>query len=161
MTIKGSMNTFDTNIFIIKTAHDIGGLSASKPGSINLIPSMPGMGVITSIQERCKILEREARIKTQVVTLDHIVGGGEIDTGNTQVLVVDVGSAAITTQEQEALVDFSKAASKNSSVWLVGGDTDALSRALDNKATRFQNTLRGWRDRAAADNNKLGGKMSP
>lgn len=161
------MNTFDTAIFTYKTAHDLGGLNDGKPGDVNLIPSMPGMGIITSIQGECQGLEEKMPIKTLVVTLDQIQGSAlgldsaPVDISAVKVVVVDAGPANMMAHDQQALVEFAQEARKGASVWIVGGNTDELTKALDNRATRFQNTLRGWRDKIEANKATPGKNISP
>lgn len=152
------MNTFDTSSFIHKAMSDLGGIGVGKLGAVNLIPSIPGMGIVSSIQAECQTLEQQAPIKTVMVTMEQIEGDGlalgrppAVDIGDAQVVVVDAGPANMTPAQQQALVEFIEQSRKGASVWVVGGNTAELDKAFDGGVSKFQNTLRSFRDNGQAD----------
>ena len=140
------MNTFNTDSFTQKVVADLGKVASGQGGNVNLIPAMPGMGILGTLQQGSQTLAKQgvASSLVNLEDLDSVVllsGNGTLEERlndtNAQLIVIDGGSMAWNDHTQKALVDFVQDKAGQASIWVVGGQIDALMEALDGKATRF------------------------
>ena len=144
------MNTFNTDSFTQKVVADLGQVASGQGGGINLIPALPGMGILSTLQQGSQALAKQgvASSLVNLEDLDNVVllsGDGTLEERlkerlndtNAQLIVIDGGSMAWNDHTQKALVDFVQDKSSQASIWVVGGKIDALMQALEGKATRF------------------------
>ena len=140
------MNTFNTDSFTQKVVADLGKVASGQGGNVNLIPAMPGMGILSTLQQGSQTLAKQgvASSLVNLEDLDSVVllsGNGTLEErlndANAQLIIIDGGSMAWNDHTQKALVDFVQDKAGQASIWVVGGQIDALMEALDGKATRF------------------------
>lgn len=140
------MNTFNTDSFTQKVVADLGQVASGQGGGINLIPALPGMGILGTLQQGSQALAKQgvASSLVNLEDLDNVVllsGDGTLEERlndtNAQLIIIDGGSMEWNDHTQKALVDFVQDKASQASIWVVGGQTDALMEALDGKATRF------------------------
>jgi hypothetical protein len=112
---------------------------------------MPGMGMIASLREAAADLKHQGMLATTLVRLDDLradsMGLGfdrsmktakdfETATLNAPVVIVDVDHGPTSPEEHKFLVALAQQ-NTGASLWIVGGNTDALAQDLP-QAHRFQ-----------------------
>lgn len=139
------MHTFNHDAFIHKATSDVGGLAARQPGGVNLVPSMPGMGLFASIIGACQTMEAQGGMKTTVMSMDELEAravrlpaAAQQQWDESQVIVIDAVGSHLAGERLETLVETIKQARAHASVWVVGGDIDAVAQELGDEVSRFQ-----------------------
>lgn len=139
------MHTFNHDAFLHKATADVGALAAKQPGGVNLVPGMPGMGLFASIVGACQTMEDQAGMKTTVISMDdlesravRLPAAAQQQWDSSQVIVIDAVGSHLAGERLELLVDTIKQARAHASVWVVGGDIDAVAQELGGEVSRFQ-----------------------
>lgn len=141
------MNTFNIDSFTNKVVSDLGQVASGQGGRINLIPALPGMGLLATLREGGQILARDG-VSNSLVNLESINGNlpGQSEreqiedlllSQEAQLIIIDGGSMKWNEETLKALTEFVDEKSNQASVWIVGGNIDALAEALPDKSTRF------------------------
>jgi len=144
-----SMNTFNLDNFTKQAVSDLGSLAVGRRSVINLIPFIPGMGLLASLKDGAQNLDSQG-ISHDVVELLDAQSLSDFknrpDIKNTesgakhekpQIVIIDGAQSAADEETRAALVDFLKETAKHASVWYVGTDVEALTKALPEQSRRF------------------------
>lgn len=141
------MNTFNIDSFTSKVVSDLGQVASGQGGRVNLIPALPGMGLLATLREGSQTLARDG-VSSILVNLEAINDSlpGEsareqiedlLLSQEAQLIIIDGGSMKWNEETLKGLTQFVDDKSSQASVWVVGGNIDALAEALPDKSTRF------------------------
>lgn len=153
------MHTFNYDAFIQKATADVGKLASNQPGAVNLVPGMPGMGLFASITWACEAMKAQGGVNPRIASLDEVVEhpGALVSDARLQpiskdhqLVVIDAVGQHLSEERLKALASTLQKTREHASVWVIGGDTNAIAQALGGEATRFHIRARPRKAQAAA-----------
>jgi len=144
-----SMNTFNLDNFTKQAVSDLGSLAVGRQSVINLIPFIPGMGLLTSLKNGAQdlnsqgirhgvleLLDAQSLLDFQTrLDVKNAESGARHD--KPQIVIIDGAQSTADEETRAALVDFLKETAQHASVWYVGTDVEALTKALPEQTRRF------------------------
>ena len=136
-----------------KIVRDLGQLTHATKGSVNVIPTLPGMGMVTQLKNMTHELNAQG-IASVIIPIgdrsyigamsvkDALAAGCTTDPLTQkapEVVIMDVGHASLNDQERDDIVQVVRQYSTHASVWVIGSSANVsiFAERMPEETTTF------------------------